>query len=72
MHQTLIRSARLLIVRNIMSKTYRYSNNVKMLPFFKHDFQMFIAKYYQGKNQKKMLQSQNEWSRSRLNKTLLV
>jgi len=34
---------------------------------------MFIVKSYQGRrNWKKMPQSQNEWSRSKLNKTLLV
>jgi len=40
--------------------------------FFNHDFQMFIVKSYQKRNQKKMLQSQNECCRSRLNKMLIV
>jgi len=33
---------------------------------------MLIVKSYQGRNWKKMPQYQNEWRRSRLNKTLLV
>jgi len=33
---------------------------------------MFTVKSYQEEIRKKMPQSQNEWSRSRLNKTLLV
>jgi len=31
-------------------ETYRYSSNVTLLLFFKHDFQMFKVKSYQGRN----------------------
>jgi len=53
-------------------ETYRYSSNVTILPCFKHDFQMSIVKSYQGRHYRNMPLSQNDWSRSRLNKTLLV
>jgi len=53
-------------------KAYRCSSNVTLLPFFKHDFYMFLVKSYQRRNLKKMPRSQNECSWSRLNEKLLV
>jgi len=50
MHQTSTRLCSFIGHMEHYVETYRYSGNFTILPYFKHDFKMFIVKFYQGIN----------------------
>jgi len=66
-----VKQITLMMMKHYVKTYWHYSSNVTILPFLNMTFINVHGKILSRKKLEKMPQSQNEWRRSRLNKTLL-